>query len=764
MNSTHNKKRSQESPVPVSVELIKPQPDATLPQLPHDPRQEPTDPVPMVVDNDSTSPATPGPESSVQVSDDEIEFGVSIHEMEEEKDNSYMMVDVNDSNPPLPPTIITPIDIIVPPTHLEILNDNNPTILPNQTIEPTPESTPSTKPNRSLSYETLSKIVETTIILNPTLKLNPESNPKPTHESSNTYSIDPHARIHANLEKELNEWCEENNLPINCFDVLKENQIQNINQLNNIKDHILERIASQLKAIPAKKFRAAIMKLKQNPLQSKYILFGEDPKPQPVQSRQKPSSPSPCYPSIPEPTSIQNDNGDSVIPYDDPYSSGRNLEEIQALNLHMYGNNLNDPDSKTEYPKAFMRELPDEPEIGASVIKTIELGLSIELLKEEIKKEGEILEHVIDLVTNKSDQFTPKALEVLNQSKLEHQERAKRLKKIILDKKTKEEPVVPSAIPEESLAVKREPAICDPLLSSNSPIIRPPPLTFQPTVESYEIHDGQSYDQTKRYGQEKPILLVVKASLTMEKDEMLARRLQEQERIQDIESRKKKVDNYWTCTYCSRDNGHNLKCSDCFNEYRYALKVTPAQWQNKDYCLRCRYRIHPSDAPICSTCKSAYNGLLRVFVMVKNSRPIPHQQVSHSFETGRQQQSHQGEQRVNHSTSSLKSEYVAGYRCQDCLTAAVMLNTPCRTCSGRKYEPVYVKEEVQVQPIRDAGSWNGVGSGGGGFLNLVGGLFMPSSSSSRYDVKQGQSYAETAKAFSSQKALGGTFAHDYNTY
>eukprot|EP01040_Poterioochromonas_malhamensis_P007887 gene7887-8528_t len=776
MTSTHNKKQFQENPI-VSYELVRPQPDPTFPP---DTGPEPTYPVPMVIDYDGTTPTTPTthvPEISVPsiqmsvTTDESHQFGVSIDEIEDAEDNGYMMVGENDYDPTLPQTITTSTDVVVSPTHPAISNDNNPTILPNQTTVPKLESTPSSKSKSSISYENLTKIVEATILPNPTLRSNPEPNPTPSYENLSeiikTYSIDPFAKVYASLEKELNEWCEENNLPLNFFDVLKENQIQNIHQLNDIKDHVVDNIASQLKAIPAKKFRAAIVKLKQNPLKSKCVPFGELPKSQQVQSPLVPSSPSPSYQSINEPTPIQNEYSYSGVPYVDPYSYVRNLEEFQAPMLHIYGTNLKDPDSKTEYPKDYMHymhEHSDEPEIGDSIIKATELGLSVDLLKEELKKEGEILENLIDLVTNKSDQFTPKALEVLNQSKLEHQERARRLKKIILDKKTKEEPVVAPVIPEES-AQKREPAIYDPLLRSNSPIIRPPPLTFQPTVESYEIHDGQSYDQTKRYGQEKPILLVVKASLTMEKDEMLARRLQEQERIQDIESRKKKVDNYWTCTYCSRDNGHNLKCSDCFNEYRYALKVTPAQWQNQDYCLRCRYRIHPSNAPICSRCKSDFQGLLRVFVIVKNSHPIPHQQVP-SSEPTRKQPSSQGQQRANHSISSTKSEYVAGYRCKDCLTAAVMLNTPCRTCGGRKYEPVFAKspnEEVRSQPT---GSSNGVGSGSG-IMKFVVDLFVPSSSSPQYDVervrvRQDQTYAEATRTYSSPKVLGSPFAYDYN--
>lgn len=481
----------------------------------------------MVIDDDSTTPTTPGIEPSappieMSMKSDEIhQFGVSYDEMEEEKDG-FMVVDKNDFNSPLPPTIIRPPDVIVPSTHPEIWNSDNAEVLLNTCLEPTPESTPSTKPNPGLSSETSIKIVESTIPSN----LIPEPNPTPSYEMIKTYPIDLYAKVHASLEKELNEWCEENNLPINFFDILKENQIQNIIQLNDIKDHVLERIASQLKAIPSKKFRAAIMKLKQNPLQSKHTPFGEIAKPQQVQLPQlPPSPPSPRYPSIPEPTSLQNDCSYSIPYCVDFYATGRNLEEFQALTLQVYGNNLNDPESKTEYPKDFMHEHSGEPEIGEYVIKATELGLSVDSLKEELKKEGEILESLIDLVTNKSDQFTQKALEVLNQSKLEHQERARRLKKIILDKKTKEESAVPPVIPEESVAVKREPTIYDPLLRSNSPIIRPP-LTFQTTVESYEIHDGQSYDQTKRYGQEKPILLVVKASLTMEKDEMFARRLQ----------------------------------------------------------------------------------------------------------------------------------------------------------------------------------------------------------------------------------------------
>ncbi len=158
-----------------------------------------------------------------------------------------------------------------------------------------------------------------------------------------------------------------------------------------------------------------------------------------------------------------------------------------------------------------------------------------------------------------------------------------------------------------------------------------------------------------------------------------------------------------------------------------------------------------------------------MFLVVKNSHPIPHQQALPSSEQTRKQQSYQEQQRANHSKTSTKSEYVVGYRCQDCLSSAVMLNTPCRTCACLKYKPVYAKsanEEVQSQPMRDASSLNGVGFVGG-IVKFVGDMFVPSSTSFQHDVDRGrvrqdQTYADAARAYSSPKVLGSNFAYDYN--
>eukprot|EP01040_Poterioochromonas_malhamensis_P015881 gene15881-17871_t len=72
-----------------------------------------------------------------------------------------------------------------------------------------------------------------------------------------------------------------------------------------------------------------------------------------------------------------------------------------------------------------------EGEHGETIIIAVEEALKKEALILEFERENQIIEDISNLIVNETKYFTKAALEVMTQSKVNHQERAKRLKRLI---------------------------------------------------------------------------------------------------------------------------------------------------------------------------------------------------------------------------------------------------------------------------------------------------------------------------------------------
>jgi hypothetical protein len=82
--------------------------------------------------------------------------------------------------------------------------------------------------------------------------------------------------------------------------------------------------------------------------------------------------------------------------------------------------------------------------MGDMVLILTEREKEIDVLKKQLEHENSSIENLIQLTCNSSDRFSEKALEIINQSKRDHQERAKRIKKLIQVKKVEMEAMAPA--------------------------------------------------------------------------------------------------------------------------------------------------------------------------------------------------------------------------------------------------------------------------------------------------------------------------------
>jgi uncharacterized membrane protein YgcG len=82
--------------------------------------------------------------------------------------------------------------------------------------------------------------------------------------------------------------------------------------------------------------------------------------------------------------------------------------------------------------------------MGDMVLILTEREKEIDVLKKQLEHENSSIENLIQLTCNSSDRFSEKALEIINQSKRDHQERAKRIKKLIQVKKAAVEAMAPA--------------------------------------------------------------------------------------------------------------------------------------------------------------------------------------------------------------------------------------------------------------------------------------------------------------------------------
>lgn len=123
---------------------------------------------------------------------------------------------------------------------------------------------------------------------------------------------------------------------------------------------------------------------------------------------------------------------------------------------------------------------------GDMVICLAEKALSIEQLMKELEFENSIIEGLINQTMSARDQYSEKAFEIINQSKVSHQERAKRIRKLIQEKR--------DALPQPHPPLERIPSLPPPEVVKVNPLVK---VSFQPLVESHSIYG--SYNTTKSH-------------------------------------------------------------------------------------------------------------------------------------------------------------------------------------------------------------------------------------------------------------------------
>jgi hypothetical protein len=193
----------------------------------------------------------------------------------------------------------------------------------------------------------------------------------------------------SSTQVDLQEWISEKQIPSEIAEGLTIFSIFTTGMLAEASDEIIIQLGEKVKPIPRKKFLAAMKDLKQK--------LGVLPSEQPL------SVPVAATPSI-----IQPSNTDNY--YAIAASVPSNLSPVSA---------------------------PVEEDIGGEMILiSTEIDLSIEDLRKLLEYENNIIETLIQLTVNSREKFSDKALETMNQSKLDHQDRAKRIKKLILQKRT----------------------------------------------------------------------------------------------------------------------------------------------------------------------------------------------------------------------------------------------------------------------------------------------------------------------------------------
>jgi hypothetical protein len=199
----------------------------------------------------------------------------------------------------------------------------------------------------------------------------------------------------SSTQVDLQEWISEKQIPSEIAEGLTIFSIFTTGMLAEASDEIVIQLGEKVKPIPRKKFLAAMKDLKQK--------LGVLPSEQPLSVPEQPLSvPVAATPSIIQPSNTDNH-------YAIAASVPSNLSPVSA---HV------------------------EEDIGGEMILiSTEIDLSIEDLRKLLEYENNIIETLIQLTVNSREKFSDKALETMNQSKLDHQDRAKRIKKLILQKR-----------------------------------------------------------------------------------------------------------------------------------------------------------------------------------------------------------------------------------------------------------------------------------------------------------------------------------------
>jgi hypothetical protein len=192
----------------------------------------------------------------------------------------------------------------------------------------------------------------------------------------------------SSTQVDLQEWISEKHIPSEIAEGLTIFSIFTTGMLAEASDEVIIQLGEKVKPIPRKKFLAAMKDLKQK--------LGVLPSEQPL------SVPVAVAPSIIQPSNTDNH-------YAIAASVPSNLSPVSHV----------------------------EEDIGGEMILiSTEIDLSIEDLRKLLEYENNIIETLIQLTVNSREKFSDKALETMNQSKLDHQDRAKRIKKLILQKRT----------------------------------------------------------------------------------------------------------------------------------------------------------------------------------------------------------------------------------------------------------------------------------------------------------------------------------------
>jgi hypothetical protein len=208
---------------------------------------------------------------------------------------------------------------------------------------------------------------------------------------------------------DLQEWISEKQIPSEIAEGLTIFSIFTTGMLAEASDEIINQLGEKVKPIPRKKFLAAMRDLKQK----LGVLPSEQPAPVP------PSVPAAVAPSIMPPSHTDNH-------YAVAAGVSANPSPVSA-------------------PPHSMEE-----DIGGEMILiSTEIDRSVEDLRTQLEYENNIIETLIQLTVNSREKFSDKALEIMNQSKLDHQDRAKRIKKLILHKRSASPSVAASGGGEE---------------------------------------------------------------------------------------------------------------------------------------------------------------------------------------------------------------------------------------------------------------------------------------------------------------------------